>query len=63
MRRIFVAGGAGFIGSNFIHYVMRERTDASVVNFDALTYAGNPRISPTSRVTPAIRSCTGTSRT
>jgi dTDP-glucose 4,6-dehydratase len=41
MRRIFVAGGAGFIGSNFIHYVMRERPDTHVVNFDALTYAGN----------------------
>jgi dTDP-glucose 4,6-dehydratase len=41
MRRILVAGGAGFIGSNFIHYVMRERPDTHVVNFDALTYAGN----------------------
>ncbi len=42
MRRLFVAGGAGFIGSNFIRYVMRERPDVAVVNFDALTYAGNP---------------------
>jgi dTDP-glucose 4,6-dehydratase len=41
MRKIFVAGGAGFIGSNFIRYVMRERPDIGVVNFDALTYAGN----------------------
>lgn len=41
MKKILVAGGAGFIGSNFIRYVMRERPDASVVNFDALTYAGN----------------------
>lgn len=40
MRRIFVAGGAGFIGSNFIRHAMRER-DVSIVNFDALTYAGN----------------------
>ena len=39
--RVFVAGGAGFIGSNFIRYLLRERPDASVVNFDALTYAGN----------------------
>ena len=39
--RVFVAGGAGFIGSNFIRHLLRERTDASVVNFDALTYAGN----------------------
>jgi dTDP-glucose 4,6-dehydratase len=42
MRRLFVAGGAGFIGSNFIHHVMRERPDVRIVNFDALTYAGNP---------------------
>lgn len=41
MRRIFVAGGAGFIGSNFIRHVMRERPGAEIVNFDALTYAGN----------------------
>ncbi len=41
MRRMLVAGGAGFIGSNFIRYVMRERPDVEVVNFDALTYAGN----------------------
>ena len=41
MKKVFVAGGAGFIGSNFIRHVMRERPDASVVNFDALTYAGN----------------------
>ena len=41
MRKIFVAGGAGFIGSNFIRHVMRELPDAHVVNFDALTYAGN----------------------
>jgi dTDP-glucose 4,6-dehydratase len=42
MRQLFVAGGAGFIGSNFIRYVMRERPETRVVNFDALTYAGNP---------------------
>src|SRR5437867_10281464 len=41
MRRLFVAGGAGFIGSNFIRHVLAERGDVSVVNFDALTYAGN----------------------
>jgi dTDP-glucose 4,6-dehydratase len=42
MRTIFVAGGSGFIGSNFIRHVLRERPDVSIVNFDALTYAGNP---------------------
>jgi dTDP-glucose 4,6-dehydratase len=42
MKRVFVAGGAGFIGSNFIRHIRRERPGVSVVNFDALTYAGNP---------------------
>ncbi len=41
MRKLFVAGGAGFIGSNFIRHVLRERAGISIVNFDALTYAGN----------------------
>lgn len=41
MKKIFVAGGAGFIGSNFIRHVMNERLDVQIVNFDALTYAGN----------------------
>lgn len=41
MRKIFVTGGAGFIGSAFIHLVLAETSDAEVVNFDALTYAGN----------------------
>ena len=39
--RLLVTGGAGFIGSNFIHLVLAERRDWEVVNFDKLTYAGN----------------------
>ncbi len=39
--KLFVTGGAGFIGSNFILYWLREHPDDTVVNFDALTYAGN----------------------
>jgi dTDP-glucose 4,6-dehydratase len=39
--RIFVTGGAGFIGSNFIRYVLSLRTGHSIVNYDKLTYAGN----------------------
>ncbi len=38
--RIFVTGGAGFIGSNFIRYVLPARNHA-IVNYDKLTYAGN----------------------
>jgi dTDP-glucose 4,6-dehydratase len=40
--RLLVTGGLGFIGSNFIHVVLRERPDAHIVNLDAMTYAGNP---------------------
>ena len=39
--RVLVAGGAGFIGSNFIHFLLEERADISVINVDKLTYAGN----------------------
>lgn len=39
--RIFVTGGAGFIGSNFIRYVLGLGNDYSIVNYDKLTYAGN----------------------
>ncbi len=41
MRSIFVTGGAGFIGSAFVHLVLAETADVEIVNFDALTYAGN----------------------
>ncbi|HET9525865.1 MAG TPA: dTDP-glucose 4,6-dehydratase [Pyrinomonadaceae bacterium] len=41
MRKVFVTGGAGFIGSAFIRFVLDETEDCSVTNFDALTYAGN----------------------
>jgi dTDP-glucose 4,6-dehydratase len=41
MSTIFVTGGAGFIGSAFIHLVLQKTTDVEIINFDALTYAGN----------------------
>jgi dTDP-glucose 4,6-dehydratase len=40
--RILVTGGAGFIGSNFIRHLLTSRRDIHVLNFDKLTYAGNP---------------------
>jgi len=39
--KLMVTGGAGFIGSNFIHYILEKYNDISVVNYDKLTYAGN----------------------
>ena len=39
--KILVTGGAGFIGSNFIHYWLKKYPTDSIVNLDALTYAGN----------------------
>ena len=41
MKTLLVTGGAGFIGSNFVHYILRTHRDLTVVNLDALTYAGN----------------------
>jgi len=39
--KLLVTGGAGFIGSNFIHYILQNYPDYKVINFDKLTYAGN----------------------
>jgi dTDP-glucose 4,6-dehydratase len=38
--RLFITGGAGFIGSNYVHHVL-DTTDDHVTVYDALTYAGN----------------------
>lgn len=39
--KLLVTGGAGFIGSNFIHYWLKKHPDDQIINFDKLTYAGN----------------------
>ena len=41
MSTLLVTGGCGFIGSNFIRHILAVDADVTVVNFDALTYAGN----------------------
>lgn len=41
MKTYFVTGGAGFIGSNFVLYILNKYKDVRVINIDALTYAGN----------------------
>ena len=38
---ILVTGGAGFIGSNFIHYIFKNHPDYEIINYDKITYAGN----------------------
>jgi dTDP-glucose 4,6-dehydratase len=41
MHKLLVTGGAGFIGSNFVRYLLNSEPDLHVVNLDALTYAGS----------------------
>src|SRR6476620_924845 len=41
MKKIVVTGGAGFIGSAFVRLVLDETSDFEIIDFDALTYAGN----------------------
>lgn len=40
-KKVLVTGGAGFIGSNFLHYMIRKYPDYLFINLDCLTYAGN----------------------
>jgi dTDP-glucose 4,6-dehydratase len=42
MKKLLVTGGAGFIGANFVHYVLTNHPDHQVTVIDKLTYAGNP---------------------
>ncbi len=42
MRTLLVTGGCGFIGSNFVRYLLAKHPDYEVINLDKLTYAGNP---------------------
>ena len=41
MRYVLITGGAGFIGSNFVHYLLNADAAVTIVNLDALTYAGS----------------------
>lgn len=41
MQNVLVTGGAGFIGSNFIRYLLKSEPEVSIINLDALTYAGS----------------------
>lgn len=41
MRTVLVTGGAGFIGSNFVHFLRKARPGLRIINLDVLTYSGN----------------------
>lgn len=41
MQTILVTGGAGFIGANFVQFILKNREDLRIINLDALTYSGN----------------------
>jgi dTDP-D-glucose 4,6-dehydratase len=41
MANLLITGGAGFIGTNFVHYWSKQHSDDALVVLDALTYAGN----------------------
>src|SRR5262249_26815740 len=41
MEKVLVTGGCGFIGSNFVRFLLDAERDVAVVNFDCLSYAGN----------------------
>ncbi len=41
-KNLLITGGCGFIGSNFVRYMLENYQDCSIINLDKLTYAGNP---------------------
>ena len=54
MKTYLVTGCAGFIGSNFVHYMLEKYQDIRLVNLDKLTYAGNLENLEDIRTMPAI---------
>ena len=40
-KKILVTGGCGFIGSNFVRYMLKNYADVQIINLDSLNYAGN----------------------
>ena len=54
--KILLTGGCGFIGSNFVRFVLRHRPGDSIVNLDALTYSGNVENLNDIEADPALRS-------
>jgi dTDP-glucose 4,6-dehydratase len=54
-KHILLTGGAGFIGSNFVHFLLRERPTMRLTNLDALTYSGNLENLKAAEVNPRYR--------
>ncbi len=54
-RNLLVTGGAGFIGANFVNYLLKTHPEARVVVLDALTYAGNLESLDSVRLSPNLR--------
>ena len=54
MKNVLITGGAGFIGANFVHYLLGEHKDVKVIVLDALTYAGNLNNLAEFRVEPRL---------
>jgi dTDP-glucose 4,6-dehydratase len=59
MRKLLVTGGAGFIGSNFVHYWLQRHPTDPVLVLDALTYAGNRANLEPVRSNPMLTFCEG----
>ena len=54
MTNILVTGGAGFIGSNFVRYMVNKYSDYHIINLDALTYCGTLKTLQTLRIMTTI---------
>ena len=55
--KVLVTGGAGFIGSNFIRHLLGSDRSVEIINFDKLTYAGNPESLADIASTPPLLLC------
>lgn len=63
MKTYLVTGCAGFIGSNFVHYMLEKYEDIRLINLDKLTYAGNLENLQDIEGDAATSSCRATSAT
>ena len=43
-HNVLITGGAGFIGANFVHYLLKQNNSINLYNLDCLTYAGSKKL-------------------